>query len=373
MQNLLNIQQNEIVNTIKLLIYNENPNLLEKVNFEDNNVFLEPLLFAYFNLKNNNSTTTNLLNEIMQGYFIENHTVLIDQLFIESEIVYLPKIGYFRKDDKLPFEKPCFITNTGLEILKTNISLLKNVFKNSKNEIVNADEIIIDDILYKKNIYFLTKALHLIKNNTPYQYNLIKLCCKKCMMFKSNAKDLNSFAALSAHGIAFFNVNQVDYNEVFFVDDIAHQTGHIILNTLFYQRKLIYKIDDNQNINQIINIEDNRNFNTLFQALYTYYTTLLCLDDCFKSELLKEYQKQEIKARIGFYLIKCKFDLTVFQDILLIFNGIENVLCQVGIDLYVLILNKYFKVFEKWNQITSNFNYDNQTYNFSYSKFVKIN
>ena len=34
-----------LIETIQLLLYKENPTLLEKVNFEDDNVFLEPLLF----------------------------------------------------------------------------------------------------------------------------------------------------------------------------------------------------------------------------------------------------------------------------------------------------------------------------------------
>ena len=34
---------------------------------------------------------------------------------------------------------------------------------------------------------------------------------------------------------------------MFFVDDIAHQTGHIILTTLFHDKKNIFKIDVEQN------------------------------------------------------------------------------------------------------------------------------
>ena len=34
-----------LLETIQLLLYKENPSLLEKIDFEDDNVFLEPLLF----------------------------------------------------------------------------------------------------------------------------------------------------------------------------------------------------------------------------------------------------------------------------------------------------------------------------------------
>lgn len=51
-----NIQNNKIniINTIKILLYKENPSLLEKVNFDDDDVFLEPLLFSYLNSKKQN-------------------------------------------------------------------------------------------------------------------------------------------------------------------------------------------------------------------------------------------------------------------------------------------------------------------------------
>ena len=48
------INRDEIINIIKLLIYKENPSVLEKINFEDDTIFLDPLLFAYFNSKKEN-------------------------------------------------------------------------------------------------------------------------------------------------------------------------------------------------------------------------------------------------------------------------------------------------------------------------------
>ena len=44
----------KLIETIQLLLYKENPSLLEKVDFEDDNIFLDPLLFAYFNSKKDN-------------------------------------------------------------------------------------------------------------------------------------------------------------------------------------------------------------------------------------------------------------------------------------------------------------------------------
>ena len=37
--------RDEIINTIKLLLYKENTSVFKKLNFDDDEVFLEPLLF----------------------------------------------------------------------------------------------------------------------------------------------------------------------------------------------------------------------------------------------------------------------------------------------------------------------------------------
>jgi hypothetical protein len=192
-------------------------------------------------------------------------------------------------------------------------------------------------------------------------------------LFKTNPSNTNSFTSINAHGIAFFNVYQDDYDEVFFVDDIAHQTGHIILTTLFHDRKAIFKINENQQIEEIINKEGHRDIYILFHALYTYYATFVCLDDCLTNDVFNEKQRKEALGRIGFYLNKCKVDLSSLEVIEKYFNGIQNILTTDGIAISVLIKNKYSEIFNKWNAVTSKFDYNNQTYNFSYSIIVKNN
>ena len=41
----------KFINTIKLLIYQEDKLLLENLDFEKEEIFLHPILFAYFNAK----------------------------------------------------------------------------------------------------------------------------------------------------------------------------------------------------------------------------------------------------------------------------------------------------------------------------------
>jgi hypothetical protein len=365
--------QIELINTIKLLIYKENQSLLEKVDFEDDDVFLQPLLFSYFNSKKDNPFPVELLEEIIQGYFIEKQEIKINHSFNNQNIAYIPKIGYYQNEENNFIESIVKIKNTNIEVLKYPTNLLKNIFRTTSGNLIEKEEIIIDENLFEKNIIALSNAFKFIKENSSEQYKLIEQCCKSCIMFKTNPINTNSFATINAHGMAFFNVYQDDYDEVFFIDDIAHQTGHIILTTLFYNRKMIFKIDENQNIGEILNTNDYRSFYTLFHALYTYYTTLICLDDCLKGDFFSKKQQNEAIARIGFYINKCTIDINNFEAINTHFKGIENTLTLNGGELFTKIKEKYLEIFEKWNPITSKYNFINQTYNFSFSIFAENN
>jgi sialic acid synthase SpsE len=233
----------------------------------------------------------------------------IKQSYNKVSISYVPNIGYFKKGETTPFEPIQIIKNTNIEVFKYSVNLLQNIFKDVVNNLINQDEIFIDKILFDENIGFLANAFGFIRENSFTHFQLIEQCCKKCLLFKTNPKNTNSFATINAHGIAFINVYQNEYDEVFFVDDIAHQTGHIILTTLFFNRNAIFKIDESQQIEEILKKKDHRDIYILFHALYTYYTTLMCLDDCLTNNVFNEKQKNEAIGRIGFYLKKCTYDL----------------------------------------------------------------
>jgi hypothetical protein len=208
--------QTEIVNTIKLLIYKEDSSILEKINFDDDEIFLEPLLFTYFNYKNIGQFSSDNLNELIQGHYI-GKTNDYKVMFYSNEqgIAYVPNIGYFDKNNISFFESRQLINETKIEVLKFKLSLLDFIFNNTSEGKSYLNEIIIDDFVYEKNIGFLTKALHLIKQNSLEHYKLIEQCCKKILLFKTNPENTNSFATINAHGIAFLNVYQDDYNVVF--------------------------------------------------------------------------------------------------------------------------------------------------------------
>lgn len=373
MMNYIEYNKNKIIDTIKLLIYKENPSILEKVNFDDDDIFLEPLLFAYFNCKNENLFSSSLLNELIQGYFIQQESLILRESFNNEGVAYVPNLGYF--DNQCNKIDDIFkVQNTTIEILIHPIVHLNTIFKDLNENVINENKIEISKTSSLKHEKALKNAFQFIKNSNNEQYNLIEQCCKKIVLFKTDPENTNSFATINAHGIAFFNVYQEEYDEVFFIDDIAHQTGHIILTTILFERKKYFIIDENSNIKTITkNDAEYRSFYILFHALFTYYTTLLCLDACLENISFDKRQSDEIKGRIGFYLLKYKSDLSNFQQIVSHFGKIEHVLTNSGIDIYKKIEDKYFEIYHKYSNEVGKFNYANQPYNFTFKNFIEQN
>jgi len=373
MKNDLLISKDNISDTIKILIFKESPSLLEKINFEDDNTYLEPLLFAYFNSKEN-LFSKGALNEILQGYFKIEEKIKIKYTFNKNEIAYIPKIGYFRKDEINPFDNIIILPNTNFEVITHQIINLKYIFKDFNNNVIDESKITISKMLYEDNKKSLSTALSHIKQYTNNHYSLIEKCCKKIVLFETDPKNTNSFATINAHGIAFLNIYQKEYDEVFFIDDIAHQTGHIIMTTLTFKRKDYFLIDENLNINNITNKHNEyRSFYILYHALYTYYTSTLCLDNCLSNNCFNKKQEYEAIARIGFYLLKYKYDMDNFRKVINHYKGIEKVLTEKGIAVFKKINDQFMFIRNKYYDTLKSFSYENQPYNFTYKEFIKLN
>jgi hypothetical protein len=312
----------------------------------------------------------------------------------ENGIIYLPNVGWFKTNlknekfdfDKLSFkllqdkkiidfefEKLEFITDTKIEVIKYPIPLLKKFYFNTENEILNVE---IESVT-RENLKSITKAYQLIKQYIPTQFELIERYAPKCVIFNIDTYLRNSFATLSAQGIGFYNAYQDDYDEVFFLDDIAHQTGHVIFNVMIYESKLFFKTDKNT-ILEVINMPDgsfieNRDLHVVFHALYTYYASFICLDACLESKALIGRQKHEALGRISFYINKC------YRDLLLIDNPINSEIksseyfTEMGLQIYSELKNKWKEMYRKWFEVTKHYDMSNQPYNFTYSNFAELN
>lgn len=357
---------------IKLLLYKKLPRIFEFLDFENEINYQEPLFFAYFNnkkeeimpleqllagLSNNKKRSFMVKTDDFGRIYIPNKGWFITQernihLIFHKKEMLLEKEG---KTIDFTIEPPKIVENTSIELLKYPIPLLDQCFFNADQQLIKVE---IQEIT-QKHWHNLTKAYQLIQVNVPTQFQLIEKYAPKCMIFNVDTYQRNSFATMKAQGIAFYNAYQEDYNEVFFVDDIAHQTGHVIFNTLLSNNDNFFKVKK-ETILEIIKLPDgsfieNRDLCVVFHALYTYYTSFICLDACLSNNVFQGKQKHEAMGRIAFYINKC------YRDLILIDNPISleilsnKYFTKKGLLIYKELKKKWEEMYEKWNQKNKTF------------------
>lgn len=374
---------------IKILLYKQNQNIFDILDFENNFIYNEPLLVAYFN---NKSESKQSLESVIFGYSTSNPRFKV--FSDEFGRIYLSNVGWFLTNHKqetfdfdflnfklykneneisFVFENLEIIEDTKIELLKFSVPLLEQFYYNTENQLINVE---VENIA-AKHLKNITKAYNLIKQNIPSQFELIEKYAPKCVIFNVNTFDRNSFASLSAQGISFFNSYQEDYDEVFFVDDIAHQTGHVIFNLMIFDSNLFFRKNKNT-ILEIINMPDgsfieNRDLHVIFHALYTYYTSLICLSTCLENNVFNDRQKHEAMGRIAFYINKCYKDLLLVDNPINSENKSNEYFTNDGLKIYRELKNKWKEMYKKWFEITNHFDLSNQPYNFTYSNFLELN
>lgn len=223
----------ELINSVKILLFKENQSIFDLIDFNDEAIYCDPFIFMY--VKNREQ----VLENIIIGYAKNNMEIEITT--DEFGRIYIPNVGWLHtsykktrlklhgkelklsKNDRLIHFKhePIYhIENTKIELLKYNLASLKPFYCDSEGIPLDVE---IHEIS-KRYIENITKAYNLIKINIPSQFKLIEKYAPKCVIFKVDTNKRNSFATFAANGISFFNAYQSDYDEVFFIDDIAHQT-----------------------------------------------------------------------------------------------------------------------------------------------------
>ena len=250
MINELKINLDELINVIKIFIYKENKIVFEKIDFDDENVFLEPLLFAYFNSKREGLFNKDILTEILQGYLTESEQLLINESINHNGIAYLPNLGYYKNGVKI--EDLLFIDS--FEILKESHPVLKKYFIEYYRGLV-IEENPNHFSAWRESLEDLNTSILIIKRYLPKFYEELTLANRKIYLH-NNSRILN-FTSFETLGMLYFYVIGKD-NIIYFgkTNDAQQQT----LNNI------IAKVD---------NFIDQQQNNTALQDLKTKLTPSL--------------------------------------------------------------------------------------------------
>lgn len=367
-----------LADQMRLQLYNLNEGLFASMDYEDDTAFLEPSLFFYIFGLHNNIELVNPLH-FLSSYQRNSESKKIELFSDEDGIIYIPRIGSFctlpfQKIDffydsareqnimlypinklDLPQTKDFFLKNSGIRIPQEKnqflISYIKAIFVQSVS----------DTISMVKNSLF--SAWDKLKKSVPYFCFLVEKTTKEISVF--NCLNQNSFATLSYFGTAFININGQNANEIFFIDDISHQCGHIIFYALTFNIQEFFLADPMKLLFEYSSIPDTRNIYDVFHGLFTYTTTLNSLIECYKTGDFNIEQKKELIGRVGFYMQKFSIDIKLMAD--------PRIFSNRGIEFYTMFKKSYLTIYNRHHLLFKDFSYQNQPYFYDHQNFISTN
>lgn len=352
--------QNEIIDTIKLLIYKENPSLLEKLDFEEDSIFLEPLLFAYFNSKKNNTFPEECLSELLQGHFIEKEDLQIKVSFDKNGMAFLPNLGYFDRDANKVED---LLKVDDFEILKSVHPLLEGYFVESyKGHTVNPTPL--HNTVWQENYQVLEQAILVIKEHLPEFYKEL-LFANKRIYLHDNPKILN-FASIETLGMLYFYVLGTQ-NLIYFIEELIHQGAHNFLYYVVHDRKEYFNIDvDNIVMRDLTNQQwDYRTVYGAFHGLFTVTQRIVCFDILLSRNVFSGREKHELLGRMTDMIPRFKTGLELLD--------LDYVYTEKGKAFYQELSNKCETILKKYQDLTNEFDLSHRDLDFRYDEFCELN
>ncbi len=351
--------QTEIINTIKLLVYKDNPVLLEKIDFDDDTIFLEPLLFAYFNSKKNNLFQIGMLEEIMQGYFIEKKSLLLEASYNKNDVTYIPRLGYISKENI----KDDILHIYDFEILKEIHPVIERYFREThKGHTTNQNPI--HNSVWENHYQILEKAIIIIKDHLPDFYEELVFANRKIYLH-DNPKILN-FTTVETLGMLYFYVIGND-NLIYFIEELIHQGSHNFLYYIVHNRKDHFKIDVDNIIMRDLTKQDwdYRNVYGAFHGLYTVTKRVECFDILLSKNVFSGKEKHELLGRFTDQFSRFKTGLELLD--------LDMVYTDKGKEFYNELSSKCERILKKYKILPTIFDLSNRDVDFRYDDYCKLN
>ena len=370
----------KVIDVLKKALYQKDNAIFDKLDFYDDAIFSEPLLFSCINNKYEEWIDTLVFS-------LSKNKESLNSIYttaIEEQIIYLPNLGYLKLNEKyskkiqlkyitdsihlldednnsLDHEfQPLIKNEDGIEFLQCTHPLLKPLFIDEQGKIT---EILINENLYKKHIRHFNSALKAIKRIYPDYYNLVKKHIKKVVFYQGEA---NSFATIKAHGIAFFNV-QDNYNEVFFLDNIIHQCAHVFFNALTMEKKELFAIPYNSDLSLFTGEKEDRGIILYhrFHGLFTQTNINICIEKCIAQKVFEGDKHFELLGRFT-------SNMNRFSTAINKFNHPDKY-GKDGLKWYSFFRKTYEDIYNRNRDLLAEYNVSNQPYVFDYKIFKSSN
>ena len=353
--------KDEFVNTIKLLLYKNSSKILEKIDFDNEDIYLNSILFSYFNSKKDNLFPKDILEEILQGYFIKKEKVKAKFSFNKNEISYIPNLGYFMRDEDKPYE--AILTRGDFEVIKeVHPTIEKYFIEYYKGHIVNQNPK--HNSVWKDYYEELFDAIEIIKQHLPDFYKELVFANNKVYLH-DNPKILN-FTSVETLGMLYFYVIEGN-NLIYFIEELIHQGSHNYLYYILHNRKEYFKIDvDNLAMRDFTKQQwDYRTIYGAFHGLFTVTQRVVCFDELVTENTFYGREKHELLGRLADQFSRFRTGLEMLE-----FNEVYT---EKGIAFYNELDTKCKSILNKYSKLENVFDLSNRDLDFRYDDFCKLN
>ena len=284
--------QGTFCDIIKMALYQEDDTIFERLDFEDDRLYLEPILFSYCSKKAPHLSRA----QILFGTFAPEHRPDTFSVHTNKQgWVYLPAYGYLKTDQlseqlTLSYEaatQQITLSKDGIPIAHqyqplqhlehlpdVELTGIVDVYSeqlfygwtNVKDEVVEAllteQQIAVEDFQPA-----IEQAFDWLQTYFPEEFDLYGLTTRKIVLFSE--PQLRNFASREMHGTIYLNVSEHS-NATFFFEELIHQCSHTVFNAMTSDAKSLFQIDQNTTIGTLLH---NSDYRTLYGALHGIYTT----------------------------------------------------------------------------------------------------
>ncbi|MEK6259460.1 MAG: HEXXH motif-containing putative peptide modification protein [Planctomycetota bacterium] len=372
--------QRYLAHAMKRLVDKHRPDLFECLDLNNDAIFLEPLLFAYFN----HPSPPTPLDQILFGYISDEAKP--SQLQAKSDangVIHLPGLGYFhtdQADQHTTLERNAIqdnldaaasaarpstctsastrITGTDIELSYSADQLYDRYYTTPEGE--SQHPRILHSAVYKK---MLSEALAIIREHCPQYFSHISQVARRIVLFNNPA--IRPFSTLSAHGTVFISSPE-EPSVIFLVAEIIHQFGHTILNSVLCNLRSFFNIDPNALVKSYVaDRSDGRTILSAVHGLYTTTKTAECLSEIYDRSELVSSQRHELVARLADNRDRVNTGID--------FEMLPKILTVRGQVFFATMMKLCREIYSSRTELLYGLDTSNQPFVFDYTLFIATN
>lgn len=367
--------QTELAQTVRMLVQRRAPLCFDCLSQRADKVFLQPAVFAWLTT---NCTTINPYQVFYAALPSEQRPTRLSVTANGHGRAYFPGLGYvaglfpsattwiecnnsesifYSGRRKLHLKPTCYLGPRPAEFTYEPDAILQPIFSR------DGADVDYDAVAAEPAQRLCAAALERLANSQPQIYSLLLIATRRIHLYRS--AELDSFASLSAHGAAFLNVPDSP-SEVFFLDDFAHQGGHVVFNAATLDSERYFRCGAHTPLHDLgASPDDTRTLYSAFHGLFTYSIILSVLSSYLLTDDLECHIEHELRGRIAFYLFKFRMELENLAQ--------PKLYKSDGEYLYQGFLACYEQVQRDCSDEVQGLDLSNQSHVFDYARFAQLN